>query len=252
MPLAQVRETTAVHTRLLRLALAVDESRTYWQFADPSRSPSREAHEAFEQRWFGAISLARVRQLLTYMRARYGALPHAVDALRSWREMEPSTRRLICHWHLQFDDPIYRAFTGEFLVERRALPGATVTREQAMQWLDARFPSRWAGPTLIQYGRKLLAAASEAGLVTARTDPRKLLWPSVPDDALSYLLYFLHEAVFAGTLAENPYLASVGIDGHALGDRIRRLPDVSWNRMGNVDEFTWTYPDLAAWGRRAA
>ena len=24
---------------------------------------------------------------------------HAVDALRSWREMEPSTRRLICHWH---------------------------------------------------------------------------------------------------------------------------------------------------------
>ena len=34
---------------------------------------------------------------------------------------DPATRQVICHWHAQLSDPIYRRFTGEFLIERRTL-----------------------------------------------------------------------------------------------------------------------------------
>jgi len=34
--------------------------------------------------------------------------------------MEPEARRVICHWHLQLTDPLYRSFTGGYLAERRA------------------------------------------------------------------------------------------------------------------------------------
>jgi hypothetical protein len=247
----KTREITEVHTRLLRLTLAVDESRAYWQAADPASPLDKEAHLAFEERWFGAASLVRVRQILNYMRARYTRYPGSVTVLRDWRSMDPLTRRLICHWHLQFDDPIYRAFTGDYLASRRLQPANELTRGLVAQWLEDRFPGRWAGPTLAQYARKLMTSASEAGLISARKDPRKLLWPTVPDDAVLWLLYFLRDAEFAGSLADNAYWASVGLDGSTLSDRVRRLAGINWNRIGNVDEFTWDYPDLVAWSRRA-
>ncbi len=247
----RLTETNDVHTRLLRLTLAVEESRAYWTHGDPLRDPQAEAQQAFEQRWFGAASLVRTRQLLTYMRARFGRSPEGFAVLRGLAKAEQTTRRLLCHWHLQFDDPIYRTFTDEYLLDRRELGAPTLTRDQVVGWLETQFPGRWGAQTLAQYGRKLLTAASEAGLVTARIDPRKLLWPTVSDQALTYLFYFLRDADFAGTLTDNPYLRCVGLAGPVLGDRVRRLPDLRWSHVGNVDEFTWAHENLAAWARRA-
>src|SRR5690606_11160181 len=53
-------EVTAVHTRLMRCTLAVDDCATYWQKADLAVSPSERAKVAFERRWFGTKSEARL------------------------------------------------------------------------------------------------------------------------------------------------------------------------------------------------
>lgn len=76
-------EETRVHTRIMRLALAVEESRAYWANLDPSVPPGPRAIQAFEQRWFGAKSLHRVRTLLANFGARYDAFPKALEVLRS-------------------------------------------------------------------------------------------------------------------------------------------------------------------------
>jgi hypothetical protein len=112
-------ERTTLHARLLHLALGVEESRAYWANVDPAVPPGRRAIQAFEQRWFGAKSLERVRTLLAAFVARYDAFPEALEVLRRWKGMDPATRRAICHFHLQLTDPIYRRFTSEFLVSRR-------------------------------------------------------------------------------------------------------------------------------------
>ena len=116
----QPAEATELHTRILRLALGVEESREYWANVDPTVPAASRARVAFEQRWFGARSADRVQTLLSYFSARFDAFPPALDVLRRWRAMDPPTRRLVCHWHLQLSDPLYRRFTGEFLVERRS------------------------------------------------------------------------------------------------------------------------------------
>jgi hypothetical protein len=242
-------EVTAPHTRLLRLALGVDESRAYWLHGDPTRDKAAEAIQAFEERWFGASSLERVRVVLAYLRARYAGFPQALAVLRHWPNMAPATRQVLCHWHLQLNDPIYRRFTGEFLVARRDRPNATIDRPLVIRWVRETFPDRWGPATHVQFASKLLSAASEAGLVSPRMDPRTLLWPKVSDHALTYLLHLLRGVTFDGRLTDNPYLASVGLDPMFASDRIRALPDVTWNRQGDLDEFTWTHPDLLDWGR---
>ena len=172
----------------------VEDARAYWQHTDGSAPV--DAKTAFDQYWFGARSLARVEVLLANFRQRFDAYPPSLSVLHRWAVMSPDSRRLICHWHLQLSDPIYRAFTGTFLVERRSMRDARVDRDVVLRWVRTQFPERWSETTCAQFASKLLSAASEAGLVSAKRDPRKLLFPKVPDLALTYLLYLLRNTRF--------------------------------------------------------
>ena len=126
-------EVTDIHTRILRLALGLAESRGYWEHIDPAVPESDRALVAFEQRWFGAKSLNCVRYVLGNMKARYDAFPRALAVLMRWRGMDLATRQAICHVHLQLSDPMYRRFTGSFLLERRQLPEARVNRDVVLR-----------------------------------------------------------------------------------------------------------------------
>lgn len=240
-------EATEVHTHILRLALGVEDSRSYWEHVDPTVPAAERALLAFEQRWFGSKSLERVRVLLSYFASRYDAFPEALAVLRRWRSMDASTRQVICHWHLQLSDPLYRRFSGKFLVERRALRDPKIDRDVVLRWVKNEFPDRWSAATCVQFASKLLSAASEAGVVSPRRDPRALLMPKVPDLALAYLLYLLRGVRFAGTLTENPYLASVGLTEGFLEQRLRALPGIQFRRMAHLTEFEWESETLGAW-----
>jgi hypothetical protein len=244
-------EATEVHTRIVSLALGVEESRSYWEHVDPSIPAADRALVAFERRWFGSKSLERVRFLLSCFADRYGAFPEALGVLGRWRSMDAATRQVLCHWHLQLSDPLYRRFTGQFLVERRGSGNATVSRDVVLRWVRGEFPERWSEATLIQFASKLLSAASEAGVVSAKRDPRALSTPKVPDLALAYLLHLLRGVRFAGTLTDNPYLASVGLVDGLLDRRLRSLRGLTYRRMGHLTEFDWEAPTLAAWAREA-
>jgi hypothetical protein len=246
--LPEMAETVAIHTRILRLALAMEDSRVYWREVDPSLPPAQRGKLAFEQRWFGGKSMERVRYLVASFVPRYDAFPAAFEVLRRWSSMDLATRQVICHWHLQLSDPIYRRFTGECLVSRRRLPQAKVDRDAGLRWIKSEFPDKWAEATYVQFASKLLSAAVEAGLVSRR-DRGLILQPKVGDLALAYLLYLLRETRFQGSLAENPYLGSVGLDMEALAHRARSLPGVIMRKMMGLVEFDWAYPTLRAWAK---
>ncbi len=240
-------EVRAVHSRLLKIALAARESSAYWAHYDPSIAPARVAPTAFEQRWFGAKSEARVRDLLANFAVRYDAYPSALSVLRRWSAMAPSTRLCVVHWHLQLADPVYRAFTGQWLFDRRMMGAGAFDRSVVARWVRAQHASRWAESTCVQIASKLLSAASEARLCTAKKDPRAPLVHPVPDEAIAYLLYLLREVSFEGTLADNPYLRSVGITDKTLADRLRAHPDVSITQISDVFELRWAYDSLEQW-----
>lgn len=240
-------EVAEVHTRILRLALGVEESRSYWENVDPSVPASARPLAAFEQRWFGAKSLERTRTLVPNFVDRYDRYPEALEVLRRWRSMDAATRTLVCHFHLQLSDPLYRRYTGEYLVARRVLRDPKVDRDSTLRWVQDEYPERWSASTCVQFASKLLSAASEAGLVSAKRDPRTLLLPKVTDLALGYLLHLLRGVDFAGTLTENPYLASVGLTDTFLDQRLRTVRGLSYRRMAHLREFEWEYPSLSTW-----
>ena len=245
-------EATEIHARLQKLALGTEESRRYWEQTDAALPAVPAAHRdralaAFEQRWFGSKSLERVRFLLLNMDERYAAFPEALAVLGRWRSMDASTRQVVCHWHLQLSDPLYRRFTGRFLVERRNAREAKVDLYIVLRWLKSEFPGRWSESTSVKFASNLLSAASEAGLVSPKRDPRKLLLPKVSDTALAYLLHLLRVTRFDGTWTENPYLASVGLVQGYLDQRLRALSAITFRRMGDLTELEWSYPTLMAW-----
>ena len=248
LPEDKPAEETRIHTRILRFQLGVDESRAYWSNAGGS-DHEHTALEAFENRWFGSVSENRTKVIMREMGARFEAFPTALDVLTDWPDMTPATRTLICHWHLQLADPLYRAFTGEYLEHRRENFEPQVDRDQVIRWVGVQQPDRWARSTRVAFASKLLTAAHSAGLVETTRDPRPLLYPRVSDRALSYLLHLLREVRFEGSLLDNPYLRSVGMSGKFLEDRTRTLPGADLRRMGDLVEFDTDTPTLQVWSQ---
>ena len=155
---------------------------------------------------------------------------------------------------------------GERIAKRLARAGLC-SRRDAERWIEAGRVSVdgkvlespalnvLPGQTILVDGNPLPDAEPPAlwryhkpsGLVTTNRDPRPLAFPPVPAPALTYLLYLLREVDHGGTLLQNPYLASVGLAGDALDDRLRGLSDLSYQRQGAVTDLSWAFPSLAAW-----
>ena len=242
-------EVTELHTRLLRLGLVVEESRSYWSQVDPQVPQAQRVEQAFSQRWFGSRSLTRVRYLVLNLDHRFLAWPEALQALRRWTPEDPATRSLVCHWHVQLSDPLYREFTGTHLAARRAHPEPTADVDGVVRWLNQRLGDRWAPATTRRMASGLLSTAAEAGLCSpGPTGTRAVLRPAVPDEALAYLLYLLRGTSVQGTLLENPYLLSVGLEPETLEPRLRKgLPGLGYRRTGDGRELDWEAASLPAW-----
>lgn len=240
-------EVTEVHTRILRLSLAVEESRAYWDRVDPRVPLDARPAIAIAEGWFPGRSEARVRYLVAACAERFDAFPDGLEALRRWRTIDDACARVVTHVHLMLSDPLYRAFNVELLALRRR--GGPLDRDVAAQWVETRAPGRWAGVTARQAAQKLLAAAHEAGLLTAK-DPRQLLELQVPDLALAYVMQMLRGVRHEGTTLANVYLASMGF---APGDAAARERLASIGPLGvrvkGDGEPVFADPDVVAWAR---
>lgn len=236
-------ETTVIHSRLLKCALEVPEARAYWEHVGPEDPPPT-ADRAFEEAWFGRKSHARVEVLLVNFRARFYDVPGSLTALRAWRSIEPDERALVCHWHTQLTDPVYRHFTGNFLPDRLV---PTITRDRVVEWVEMQAPGRFTRSTCVQFASKLLSAARDVDIVKGTRDPRPLGSPRVSEAALTYLMYLLRDVTFEGSLLDNPYLRSVGLRDGTVDDRLRTARAFAFRRSANVVDAGWRYENLTAW-----
>lgn len=240
-------EVTEAHTKLLRVSLLVEEARSYWEHWNPDIAPGQLATVAFEQRWFGSKTMSRVRVVLLALQSRFGAFPKALELLAKWRPADPTVRQLICHWHTQLSDATYRAFSGTFLEGRRNRPDRWVDRDAAVRWVREFTGDKWAAATTNRMANGLLSTASEAGLCGSNPGKREVLFPTVPDEALAYLMHLLRGIKFQGSLLQNPYATSVALTEGFLDQRLSRLPSLHFGRQGELHDFGWTYPSLGAW-----
>jgi hypothetical protein len=240
-------EATEVHTRILRLSLAVEESRAYFRHVDPRVPLDARSTIAISEGWWPGRSEARVRYLVAACAERFDAFPDGLEALRRWSTLDDACARVVCHVHLMLSDPLYRAFHAElFALKRR---GGPLDRDIAARWVETKAPGRWAGVTAKQAAQKLLAATHEAGLVTAK-DPREQVEMQVPDLALAYVLQLLRGVRHGGSALANAYLASMGF---APGDAALRQRLASMGPLGvrvkSGEEPIFADPDVVAWAR---
>lgn len=189
-PASKPAECTTIHTRILRCMLAAEDCHAYWRHADTSVPATRRARLAFEHRWFGTKSEARVRTLMTDMVERFDAYPEALALLHQLGRIPAGLRSLLCHLHTQLADPIYRRFSGSLLAERRDERRLTIDRAAVARWVDSLEPGRWSPVTCLKFASNMLATAFDVGLVRGRRDPRQLPPLVIPGAAIGYALYW--------------------------------------------------------------
>ncbi len=240
-------EVSVYHTRILKMSLSLDDNRSYWDNYRPGIERKKLPAVAFEERWFDNKTMARVRLILNNFRYRYDAYPMALEVVSKWRPIDPGIRQNICHWHLQLADPLYRKFTGEFLENRRNHPAPHIGRHTVSRWLSDMFGDKWAASTSNRIAENLITSAAEAGLCSSKPGIRNLTYPQVNRYGLAYLLYLLRHVSFEGSLLENPYLVSVGLSEGLLEQRLRHIPGLAFNHMGDLRDFEWHYNDLESW-----
>lgn len=244
-----VGEETAIHTRMLRIGLAEADSRAYWAHATRPIPEAEKVQVAFEERWFGSRTQARVRYLMNNLANRFDVFPGCLEVLSEWNPADIADRTLICHWHVQLSDPLYREFTSSLLATRWLRPEPTIDRTTTVRWVEGTLEGRWSSATSQRMAVGLLATAAEAGLCEQTKTIRTLHYPRVSDHALGYLLYLLRDLRYQGTLKDNPYLQSVGLDGDTWELRVRKLPWLTYRRMSNVHDLDWHFESLTEWGR---
>lgn len=241
-------EVTTMHTRILRCTLATDDSQAYWRNVDLGVPMQERARVAFESRWFGLKSEARVDTLIRNMAERFDTFPEALALLHALPSVPAALRPWICHLHTQLSDPLYRRFTGEYLPQRRAQGLHSLDRDTVARWVESLEPGRWSVITCRKFGTNLIATAVEAGLLESRRDPRALSTVPAPELALGYALYLLRTVRFEGPLGDDPYLRSLGAWRDTLPQVLQRVPGVAYQRLGRVEDIEWRYPSLTAWG----
>ncbi len=244
------RETSEFHTRILRVTLAVEESFAFWSHAGLDATAADLNVRAFEERWYGSKSPDRVKKLHEDFFDRY-SFPGARPALKVWAErgMPADARRLCAHWHLQLVDPLYRAFTGDWLPARRAAGHGTVDRDAVMPWIGEVLGTEYAPATRQMFAGKLLTSAGQAGLVGPGS-VRDLQHPAASLEATGYLLYLLRGVQIDGSPLDNPYLRSVGLSDERLDSRLGEGTRSGWwqyTRSGGAPDVGWTSPDLPSW-----
>lgn len=239
-------EVEKFHSRLLRLSLAIADSQAYWQNWRAEISEQQKIEIAFEERWFGNKSMPRIQTLLNNFNHRFDAYPIALKVLCVWYPRDLVTRQNICHWHLQLSDPLYRCFSDQFLEQRRANLQENIDRDGVVRWLSGQIQAEWSTSTVTRMATALITCATTAGLCSDGIGTRQLQYPKVTDEALSYWLYFLRHLSFTGSLVSNPYWRSLGLRDEMLEKRFRRLSSIRFQRMGELADFGWQYPDLWA------
>ncbi|MFN3151824.1 hypothetical protein [Bremerella sp.] len=243
-------EAIEPHTRMMKCTLEIEPSRSYWLACAANGGPITK-EQAFEGSVFGSKTFLRVERLMADMRHRYDAFPFSLCVLGKWQPMELGDRSVICHWHTQLADPIYRKFTGEYLVERYYGPTGTIDNDLASRWIEIAVPGRWQIATRNKIASKMLTSALSAGIISSNRNPRTIRFPRVSDVALTYLMYLLREISYAGTAISNPYLTSVGIDTDEAIRRLRKIPELGFRRQGDLTTFDWHHQSMLDWARAA-
>jgi len=247
MPVSNVNtEETTYHTRMMKCTLEVDHSRSYWRACCELGRPVATA-EAFDKAIFGSRTYPRVERLIADMRHRFDAFPSSLSVLMRWADMKPSDRSIICHLHTQLADPLYRQFTGLFLVERYESLRSSIDRELVIDWIESVVPGRWKVPTRSKIASKMMTSAMTAGLLESNRDPRSIAFPRVSDTVIAYWMYLLREVEYVGSLLKNPYVASLGFELETLVGRLRTIPSLGFKRQGDLLHFGWQYENLLQW-----
>ena len=236
------QEERNIHSRLSSLSLCIEDCRDYCKERPAAQDKPLDAI-AFRERWFGNNSEQRVKGILRNMQLRFDRYPEALTVLSQMSRSEFFP--LICHWHLQLADPLYRAFTGEYLVSRRMTGNSRhlgIDKEYVFGWLSTLNLPSWSLKTKLKMSASLMTAARQAGMIQNNEIAGGSLLGT--DKALGYWFYLWRSLHDAPPVLNNPYLASIGLSGEWLDRRITKLNCLQLRRLGDTLDWEWKYPSL--------
>jgi hypothetical protein len=168
------------------MGLQVDASMRFWSHVQAGESAAERRRRAAQEGWYPELSEARLKYLLSELEKRFPQ--SSLPALQAWSPEGERQAPLVCHWHLQCSDPLYRDFTSSYLVRLWARPDHGLSVAEVDAWLAARAPDRgWSATTRRRLASGLLGAAAEAGLLKGSGRKKEVRTVNVDAASMGYL-----------------------------------------------------------------
>lgn len=240
------------HTSALnKISGRLTEGREFLLSCNPKMSIVENSKQAYHERWYGNASENRCNELTRHFFQRYYISSNGIDSLRKYVKYTGGRDfHWINHFFMLMNNKYYRWAVSEFMADRYSSGLLEIPRSRFDQELKKQLPKTVGDGSLVRYGRNLLTAVRDNGLLEGKVK-KSIVSPSITVESLSFMLYFLFDCGFGSTefddsplfrslLKPRELLVPLFLDGERLG---------YWEFTGDRESlrFNYSFTNLEKW-----
>ncbi len=178
---------------LNKISGRLPEGREFIASFDISLSVPENAQRAYMNRWYGNASERRCNELTRHFNQRYILTPEIFESLRLYMQrISGEDFPWINHFYMLLDDPYYRWATVDFMPDRYQSGLIEIPRSRFDQELKKQLPDTVSAGSLARYGRNLLTAIRDNGLLEGKRK-KIIVSPALSVKTMAFMLYALSD-----------------------------------------------------------
>lgn len=188
----QTRHSSALN----KISGRLPEGREFIVSFDVSRPVDENARNSYLNRWYGNASERKCKELTRHFYQRYVLTPGHFNSLQRYVQRTAGEDfPWLNHFHMLLDDPYYRWATAEFLSECYRNSQIDLPRQRFDRELKKRLPKTVNNSSAVRYGRNLLTAIRDNGLLEGKVK-KTIVSPALRAKTLAFMLYALSDCGF--------------------------------------------------------
>jgi hypothetical protein len=240
------------HTSALnKISARLPEAREFISSFDVTLSLQLNAQNAFINRWYGNTSERKCSELTRHFNDRFVKSSEFFILLREYL-LRTSFEQFnwINHFFMLLGDPYYRWAVTEFLFSRAQQGLFEIPRARFNQELKTQLPGTIGPVSLATYGRNLLAALRDNGLLEGKVK-KCIAATTISYKTITFMLYslsFLGDDRYA--FQDSPLYRSFLKTPEMLSSTFITAANsgyLEYTGDRNRITFTLKYPDLKTW-----
>lgn len=178
---------------LNKISGRLPEGREFIVSFNVSKPVDENAQQSYHQRWYGNFSERKSKELTRHFKQRYVLTKKNFKSLQQYVKItDGEDFPWLNHFYMLLNDLYYRWATSEFMYDCYQSGQLTIPRQRFDRELRKRLPETVGEGSAVRYGRNLLTAIRDNGLLEGKIK-KTIVSPGLRVKTLGFMLYTLSD-----------------------------------------------------------